>query len=67
MGGLFHIQRKTCKKRGNYFDAVIDQREATEKRTISKINTGNDKDIWIVDVLDTNCYYDKNDNSINIL
>ena len=58
---------KPAKNGGNYFDAVMDQREATEKRTISKINTGNDKDIWIVDVLDTNCYYDKNDNSINIL
>ncbi|MBO4903846.1 MAG: M13 family metallopeptidase [Lachnospiraceae bacterium] len=58
---------KPAKSGGNYFDAVMDNKEATEKKNISKINTKKDDEIWVVDVLDTNCYYDRSDNSINIL
>lgn len=58
---------KPAKSGGNYFDAVMDHKEAAEKRNIAKINTEKDNEIWNMDVLDTNCYYDRDDNSINIL
>ena len=37
------------------------------KRQLSYINQKVDKDIWGIDILDTDAYYNPTDNSINII
>ncbi|WP_024865058.1 M13 family metallopeptidase [Butyrivibrio sp. FCS014] len=52
---------------GSYLQAVLDYREAGWEDMRSRINTAVDKDIWNVNILDTNAFYDPVTNSINII
>ena len=58
----------TAKKDGGtYLKALLDYSEASEKDALSKLNKTIDKEIWNVDILETNAYYNPVDNSINII
>ena len=52
---------------GTYFQAVLDFYSGMEQEMLSKINTKVDPDLWTVDILETNAFYDFQDNSINII
>ncbi|MBO7677813.1 MAG: M13 family metallopeptidase [Erysipelotrichaceae bacterium] len=52
---------------GTYFQAVLDFYSGMEQEMLSKINTKVDSDLWTVDILETNAFYDFQDNSINII
>ena len=52
---------------GTYFQAVLDFYSGMEQEMLSKINTKVDPDLWTVDILETNAFYNFQDNSINII
>ncbi len=52
---------------GSYWKAVKSVMMGSHERTLSRINGVVDKDIWGIDILDTNAYYNAVDNSINII
>jgi putative endopeptidase len=52
---------------GTYLQAVVDYKTATHEYDMSKLNEKWDKDIWLVDILETNAFYLPQDNSINII
>ena len=52
---------------GTYIDAQKAIAKGIIKRQLSHINQKVDKDIWGIDILDTNAYYNPEDNSINII
>lgn len=62
---MYHITAK--KDGGSFFQAMIDIAEAAYKKSLARINGTVDKEIWGINILDTNAYYDEHNNSINII
>ena len=62
---IYHV--KPADEGGTYFEAVMDYSLANTERDRSRINGKVDKDIWGIDILDTNAFYKPYDNSINII
>lgn len=60
-------QIKSKENGGTYIDAQKAIAKGIIKRQLSYINQKVDKDIWGIDILDTNAYYNPEDNSINII
>ncbi|MBO6134888.1 MAG: M13 family metallopeptidase, partial [Lachnospiraceae bacterium] len=60
-------QIKSKENGGTYIDAQKAITKGIIKRQLSYINQKVDKDIWGIDILDTNAYYNPEDNSINII
>ncbi|MBR6486672.1 MAG: M13 family metallopeptidase, partial [Lachnospiraceae bacterium] len=56
-----------AKDGGSYFEAKLDHDESIMKRELSHVNGKVDKDIWGVDILETNAFYSQQKNSINII
>ncbi len=52
---------------GSYRQATYEYMKGSHERTLSRINGTVDKEIWGMNILDTNAYYNPNDNSINII
>ena len=62
---IFHVTPKS--EGGTYFQAVTDYYGALDKQSRSRINGKVDKEIWGIDILETNAFYSWSDNSINII
>ncbi|MCR5487084.1 MAG: M13 family metallopeptidase [Lachnospiraceae bacterium] len=54
-------------KGGSYLLAQKEYIKASLQDNLSKLNTSVDKDIWMIDILETNAFYNPPDNSINII
>ena len=52
---------------GSYFQAILDYEKANREREMTRINGDVDRDIWELNILDTNAFYNPQDNSINII
>ncbi|HAG69304.1 MAG TPA: hypothetical protein DCL38_04950 [Lachnospiraceae bacterium] len=52
---------------GTYLEAIQDISESSFEVAMSHINGTVDKEIWGINILDTNAYYNPTDNSINII
>ncbi len=52
---------------GTFIEAIVDLRVAGRKDVLRRLNTKIDPDIWLVDILTTNAFYNPQDNSINII
>ncbi len=52
---------------GTYHGAILEYNKAFQEEELSKINKEVDKELWTVNILLTNAYYDPQDNSINII
>ena len=58
----------TAKKDGgSYFNALKEYLEARHEDSLGKLNTKVDKEIWGIDILDLNAFYNPANNSINII
>ena len=62
---IYHVKAK--EEGGTYFEAVSDFSKAMDLRDRGRINQKIDKEIWGIDILETNAFYDHTDNSINIV
>lgn len=62
---IFQIKRK--ENGGSYLDAQKAIIRGYLARQMSHINQKVDKDIWTIDILETNAYYDPTNNSVNII
>ena len=62
---IFQISSK--ENGGSYIEAQKAIVNGLMKRQLSYINQKVDKDIWGIDILDTDAYYNPTDNSINII
>ena len=62
---MYHVT--PSEKGGNYFQAVIDYAQAKHEEDISHINGTVDKDLWSINILETNAFYSPQENSINII
>lgn len=61
------FQFNSKEKGGSYADAQKAIAKGIIKRQMSQINGKIDRDIWEIDILDTNAYYAPWDNSVNII
>ncbi len=52
---------------GTYLQAGIDYKKAKHERDLTRINGTVDRDIWELNILTTNAFYNPQDNSINII
>lgn len=52
---------------GSYFQSLLDYRKASHERELTRINGTIDRDIWELNILTTNAFYNPQDNSINIV
>ncbi|MCR5790129.1 MAG: M13 family metallopeptidase [Lachnospiraceae bacterium] len=52
---------------GVYLDAILSILKGSHERVLSKLNGMVDREIWGINILDTNAYYNPEDNSINII
>ena len=52
---------------GTYFQAVLDYSNAAEERQLSRINGEVDREIWGINILESNAFYSPVNNSINIV
>ncbi len=52
---------------GSYLNAILDYKEASYEDALDKINKTVDKELWRLDILETNAFYEETDNSINII
>lgn len=62
---IFHVKSKA--EGGTYFEALMSYYNAIDKQQRSRINGRVDKEIWGIDILTTNAFYNPTDNSINII
>ncbi|MBR6487162.1 MAG: M13 family metallopeptidase [Lachnospiraceae bacterium] len=62
---MFFVTPK--KDGGSYLQAILDYNDSIIKRAQSHINEKVDKEIWGVDILQTNAFYTPQNNSINII
>ena len=58
---------KSKEEGGTFLQALLDYDAASRKDSLSRLNTTIDRDIWLVDMLETNAFYNPQDNSINII
>ena len=52
---------------GTYLQAMIDIAKANHEEELTHINGKVDKELWNINILSTNAYYDPTNNSINII
>ncbi len=62
---MYHVTAK--KDGGSYLNALKEYFEANHEDALSKLNGKVDKELWGMDILETNAFYKPTDNSINII
>ncbi len=62
---MYHITAK--EDGGSFLDAMLNIADASYKQSLTHINGTVDKEIWGINILDTNAYYNPQNNSINII
>ena len=62
---MYHVTAK--KDGGSYFGALKEYIEASHEDALSKLNGKVDKELWGMDILETNAFYNPSNNSINII
>ena len=62
---MYHVTGK--EDGGTYIDALNDIRNSNREKELSKINGKVDRELWDLDILETNAFYSPEDNSINII